>query len=541
MKKLLLILLVAAICTATVLASACAVDNKVQTSTKPPATTPPTTTATKIVPKGSAVVMLPQLGAQPTDPHWVIGSPEYPMSYAMNPRLVWADPETAQVKPWMAESWELAGDQMTWTFKLTRNAKFHSGNPVTAHDWEYAFKKLIVEKRCAPALVEQLSQIYEKIWAEDDYTLKVKTKEPWSTMISNQAHGGPRSVPTVIDSKYIQQVGDEEFKKKPSLAGAYKLVEQVIGDYVKMEAFDDCYGYPAYTKNLTYRVVPETNTRLAALKTGEADMMTDVLGPAIPEAKATSGIRTVAAKEVDIIEIIMSDYLFPNEPSPLLDRKVRQALAYAIDRKAISDKLFYGEAVAQVSPSVVTWHLGFDSSMKGYPYDVTKAKQLLKDANYADGFKLTFWSRPQHMDVSMAVAGFWKDIGINVDLKPIEPGVYLREATNKTLRGVWPTTCPTVPADYAIHLMEYYQAGQSWSWCANDNYTNKTRDMLATMDEAKRVEKMKAMCREITEDLPSRIPVIVRNAVYAIGPKVESLQPGKVSYWCYPQLLKMKN
>lgn len=490
-------------------------------------------------PKGSAVIAVPDLGKQPTDPHYETGIAEWPMQQSLNSQLVYLDPE-GKLKPGLALSWELASDQLTWTFRL-RKAKFHSGNPVTAHDWVYSFYKVVKDERCGPGRASGNRDIYEKVWAEDDYTLKVMTKRPYSTMTAVQSIGGVNILPMVVDSKYIEKVGDAAFREKPSLTGPYKLVKNVIGEYVMLEAFEEHWQVP-FTKKLKFVIVPESMTRLLMLKTGEVDAITHVLGPAIPEAKKIPGVRTLSGKEVEIMEMVLIDYYNKDEPSPFHDKRVRQALAYAIDREAICKRLLYGEGVPQTVPSSVSWMLGGDPTIPGYTYDPERAKKLLAEAGYAKGFDIIISAPPPRMDPSMAIAGYWKAIGLNVTLNEIEMATLLREAPAKKLKGTFLTSVPTMPPDVGIRFSDYYlKPGQMWGFCQDPLTNKKVADMIGTMDQDERIKKMKDLGRHMREELPSRLPVIVRNAVYAVGPKVEEFVPGKGAAWCYPHLLKMKD
>lgn len=488
--------------------------------------------------KGSAVIAVPDLGKQPTDPHFESGIGEWPLQQSLNSQMIYLDPE-GKLKPGLALSWEVGPDQLTWTFRL-RKAKFHSGNPVTAHDWVYSFNKVVKDERCGPGRASPIREIYERVWAEDDYTLKVKTKKPYSTMISVQSIGGVNILPMVVDSKYIEKVGDAAFKEKPSLTGPYKLVKNVIGEYVTLEAFEDHWQVP-FTKNLKFVIVPEATTRLLMLKTREVDVITHVAGPAIPEAKAIPGGRTVSAQEVEIMEVVLADYYNKDESSPFHDKRVRQALAYSIDREAICKKLYYGEAVPQIVPSSVPWMVGGDPTIKGYPYDPERAKKLLSEAGHPKGFDISITTVPARAEASMAVAGYWKAIGLNVTLKEIEMGTLLREAPAKKIKGTFLTAVPTMPPDVGIRFSDYYlRPGQMWGFCQDPTTNNKVAEMIGTMDQDKRIKQMKELSRHMREELPSRLPVIVRNAVYGIGPKVEEFVPGRTSAWCYMHLLKMK-
>ena len=491
-------------------------------------------------PKGSAVVAVPDLGKQPTDPHYETGIGEWPLQQALNSQLVYLDPD-GKLKPGLALSWEVGSDQLTWTFRLRKGAKFHSGNPVTAQDWVYSFYKVVKDERSGPGRASGMREIYEKVWAEDDYMLKVKTKKPYSTMIAVQSIGGASLLPMVVDSKYIEKVGDAAFKEKPSLPGPYKLVKNVIGEYVELEAFEDHWQVP-YTKKLKLIIVPESTTRLLMLKTGEVDAITHVSGPAIPEAKAIPGIRTISGKEAEILEMVLPDFYNKDEPSPIHNKRVRQALAHSVDREALCNKLYYGEAVPQTVPSSTSWMIGGDPTIKGYPYDPEKAKKLLAEAGYPKGFDITITAVPSRMDAAMAVTGYWKAIGLNVNLKEVEMGTYLREAPAKKLKGMFLTNVPTMPPDAGIRFSDYYLGpGQMWGFCQDPVTNKKVVEMIGTMDQDKRVKLLKDLSKHMWEELPSRVPLVVRNAVYAVGPKVQEFVPGRGAAWCYPHLLKMKD
>ena len=204
-------------------------------------------------------------------------------------------------------------------------------------------------------------------------------------------------------------------------------------------------------------------------------------------------------------------------------------------------KLYYGEGIPQKVLSAIHTELGADPAIKGYDYNPEKSKTLLKEAGYKDGFSMRLTARPWHMDAATAVAGFWKNIGIKVDLREIEPGTYLREAVAKTLRGTWVTTVPTVPADIAVWYAIFYQEHSTWSWNRDPFINKKMTEMLSTMDQDEREKKMHFITRHLTEELGSRLPVLIRNAVYALGPRVEEFDPGRGSYWNYAETLKVKD
>ena len=491
-------------------------------------------------PKGSVIIAASDLATQPVDPHYTTCSQD---EQTFRPRTVCGrirtlDPRNGKWINGLITSWKVDSDGLTWTLDIRKGVKFHSGNEVTAHDYEYSWKKVQTKGRAIEMQITVNNNYFENLWAVDDYTLKVKTNKP-----SAPFPVGSPAMMHLVDSKYIEKVGDEEFKKNPSTCGFYKFAGQKYGEYIKLEASDEWYymePHRPYTKYLKYIQVPELASRMAMLKTGEVDIATDLIGPAIPEAKAAPGIRTASAKEIDMIEIILTDFLFPKEPSPMHDKRIRQALAYAINRKAIAKKLYFGEAGPQKIPSASTWQFGSDATIPGYPYNPEKAKALLREAGYAKGFEVKLIARPQHMEVGMAVQGFWKRIGLDAKLEQIEVGIFQRGAVSKTLRGNLFTTVPTM-LDIAGVYKWFYIPKASWGWNSDPEMFKRHADVMATFDNDEREKKMKEMVRYAWENLPSRIPVIARNGVYGLGPRVKEFVPGIYNWWRAPEWLVMKD
>ena len=497
-------------------------------------------------PRGEAVYAADYLGGQPIDPHyWISGAetaligPIYGIGY-----MVHQDPETAAQRPGIAESWEASEDLKTWTFYIRKGVKFPlTGNPVTAHDWVYGHKKILAGA-ADTARIGAHKVLFDDIWAEDDHTLKVRMNQPNALLATISAIYGQRGVEYIcIDSKYCEEVGYEVFRKKPSTLGWYLGTETKLGEYTILEALDDAvfpWATPsrASVKKVSYLVVPEPMTRLAMLKTGQIDIMGQVMGPAIPEADKDPRIRVVASPPIGIRELVLTEMKYLDVPHPVHDVRVRRALAHAIDREAIVDRLYYGYADIPTIPSVQSFLPGADPTIPGYPYDPDKAKALLVEAGYPDGFKYKISAIPALMETALAVQGYFADIGVDLEIVPVEPATLTRAFSEKTIRGIAITRC-TTRVEPVVMNAHYYTIGATWSWSVDPELDAMVKDILGTADNEERYAKQREYCWMLHEKLP-RVAVVSEPNLFAVGPRIDRFVPGLHISWPHPEWLTLK-
>jgi len=347
--------------------------------------------------------------------------------------LVGFDLEKGGIGPGVAERWERAADGKSWTFYLRKGLKFHNGDPLTAHDVKFS-----IERKKSPESIASgaaaLRRAVDKIEVVDDHTVRVHTKG----VIPHFAASLSRAVfmeGTVMPKKYFETVGVKGFREKPIGSGPWKFVRSVPGDRIEYEAVTTPHwrGTPQF-KRLVLLLVPEQSTRLAMVRTGEASIAS--IGPdAIREAQA-GGMRIVSVPgTMQAVYQFWGTYRPEAKGSPLTDIRVREALSLAIDRQQIIEHVMAKQARWPMpfatfryssDMDVARWE---DWSKSALRYDPARAKKLLAEAGHPNGFRMTFWNTalpgtPFMVQIGEAVAGFWEKIGIKVEMKTVEWGVF---------------------------------------------------------------------------------------------------------------------
>jgi len=328
----------------------------------------------------------------------------------------------------LAHDWEMSADAMSWTFYIREGVKYSNGQELTAEDVKYS-----LDRMASPASVAGLSgtwkNAHKSVEVIDKYTVKVNVNSPFPTLdwllpaVKLSTIGSPKA--------YFEEKGADYAALNPIGSGPYVLSEFVVGDYVKMEARTDGYahwrGTPKF-ETVTFRLIPEETTRLAMLKTGEVDVVQPVSLDRLKELEE-GGFKVISQKGASIASVGFG-YMW-QEDVPIGNAKVREALNLAIDRQEIIDTLLLGRAIANYSP-FASWTLDgidYDKEYDFYPYDPEKAKELISEAGYPDGFTIPMYVHTEegawpHKDAALAIAGYWFDIGITVNFIPITGASY---------------------------------------------------------------------------------------------------------------------
>lgn len=347
-------------------------------------------------------------------------------SWPLYDSLVWVDDE-GNVVPALAESWEISEDGTEYTFHLREGVTFHNGEPLTADAVVYSW-----ERGSGPEMTYNYHwQEAESVEAVDDYTVKINTGEPKPLFMRIM---GLRWA--IVPPEYTEEVGDEGFAEQPVGTGPFKFVEWVKGDRIVYEANLDYWeeGVPK-VKNLIFRPIPESATRVAAIQTGEVDVVQRLTAE---EAQGLLGLPDVKVVRypTDRVFYIAFNNLTTGEGEPTEDPLVRQAMNYAVDVDAIVDALFSGYArpsTGYVTPA----NFGYDETLEPYGYDPEKAKELLAEAGYPNGFSMGFacpsGAYINFEQVCEAVQGYLADVGIQTELELMESGQYWDLEANKEL------------------------------------------------------------------------------------------------------------
>ena len=392
-------------------------------------------------PTGTLTVSLENLGAQTTDPilqtragHAQYQAPIYDALLGFN-----LESQYGGVGPGVAEEWGIDPDGNSWTFRLPEGLVFHNGEALTAEDVKFSLERTMfhVESLVGDGnrLSRQLRQPPEEaIEVIDPLTVRMHTDGPkphfWSLLTRAVFQGGQ-----IMPKDYIESVGDDGFRAEPVGSGPWMYAGHSVGDYFQYEAFDKSHrGIPHFAK-MSLLIVPEESTKLAMVRTGQADII-DLVPESAPEVEAAGAKLTVVEGVGMFIYQFWGLYFDEAQALPIGDVRVRQAMSLAINRQDIIDyslngfgrpSMPFATFPTSVDVDVPRWQKWSEETLV---YDPERAKQLLAEAGYPDGFEVTFWSTnfsgtPYMNDLSQAVTGFWEEIGIETDLRIIESGIFI--------------------------------------------------------------------------------------------------------------------
>jgi len=396
-------------------------------------------------------------------------------------------------QPRLAVSHKLINDT-TWEFKIRSNVKFHNGTVMTAKDVKFSIDRMIDPQ--TKAFFAPFYTTIKETKVLDAHTLQVLTKSPDPLLLKRLSNNI-----SILPSDLFKEKGAETFFQHPVGTGPFKFVSWTRNDRMILEANEAYWDGAPKVKRVIIRPVPEAATRMAELQTGNADIITNIPPFLVPQMKdqPNATVQSIPSGRVMFL------YVNCLTEGPLKSKKVRQALNYAVDKKAIIDNILKGSGVP-MAVNLTPYHFGYDASLKPYPYDPAKAKQLLKEAGYEKGLKLVF-NTPSgrymlDKEVSQAIAGMYNAVGVETDMKVHEWGSYTQILTGKKLQDIGFIGWGNTLHDADGNLQPYFTPDSVFSYYSTPSLADKINKARATMDEKKRIELYKEAQKEIYEDAP---------------------------------------
>lgn len=325
--------------------------------------------------------------------------------------LIWRNPTTGAYEPYLATSWKWI-DPTTLELELRKGVTFHDGSPMTADDVVFTFNYVLTPE--AKVVTKQNVDWMKSTEKVDDHKVRIHLKGPFPAALEYL------SGPTPIYPKaYFEKVGLDGFAKAPIGTGPYRIVAVENGKGIKLEKSKTYWkggpiGDVAISK-LEFRVIPDGETRMAELMTGGVDWIWRVPNDQAKQLEAVPNVSVLAAEtmRVGFLQFDSTGRSDPN--SPLKNVKVRQAISYAIDRKAMVDNLVRGGARVMNQACFIDQTGCTDEGVPKYAYDPAKAKALLKEAGYPDGFDIDLYAYRER-DYAEAVIGYLQAVGIHAKL-----------------------------------------------------------------------------------------------------------------------------
>lgn len=422
-----------------------------------------------------------------------------------------------EIQPGLAEEWEYIDDN-TLQFKLREGVEFHNGEPFNAEAVKFTFDRLLGEEGAKGPQQANYESI-ESVEIVDDYTVNFNLKENDPVLLTKLAGYGA----VIVPPKYIEEHGAEHFSMNPVGTGPFKMTSYKQDQETILEKNENYWkeGIPKLDK-VTFRIIPEASTRLAELQTGNIDIM-----------KRAEVSQVDAIKGDDKLELLevgtptAYSLRFDVSKEPVDDVRVRQAINYAIDKEAIIDEILqgYGDLITSFQSEL---SFGYNDDLEPYPYDVEKAKELIKEAG-AEGSTLDLYvpgNDGTFKEIAQVVSFYLEEIGLTTNIETVDSNTFNTELipngnAGHMYRMGWGGW--TLDFDNTAYLM--YKEGEFWNPSFHDD---KVDELLEKQHTSIDQEEREEIFKELTERLHElAIEVNLYSVVdlYAVNNHVENFQP----------------
>lgn len=432
----------------------------------------------------------------------------------------------------LAESFDFAEDAKSCTFKLRQGIKFHDGTPVTPHDVQWSFEQY------RGAWAKVLHDTTQGVEIVDDRTTRFHFNSPFLDFPILMGTSNVCGAGWVVPQKYYEKVGQNGFLQKPIGAGPYKLVSQQPGIQLDFEAFEDYYR-PVHVKQLTMLAVPEAATRVAMLERGEADIMYFVPGELIARVKSNPKLM--------LAPVVSANWWlefpgFQDPKSPFHDIRVRQAISLAIDRDAMNQAECDGMGVTD--GNWINDDVEYGMGWPKWPHDIAKAKQLMAEAGYPNGFHVDWVTPPpNYYSRGERIVSQLEAIGIRARNQVMERGVFLKKM--ETGLSEWPgvqiiLNATRIGGTWSNWYESMFKCGgfQGRDYFCVKELDDKFATYLTSHDQTERKNLAYEIQRAIVENYYF-VPVFRHAFVNAIGPRIaakkwQDVFPTITSGYAYP-------
>jgi peptide/nickel transport system substrate-binding protein len=447
-----------------------------------------------------------------------IGTP-FMILYALHDALVKPMPGNPMA-PSLAESWSLSKDGLAYEFVLRQGVRFHNGDPVTSEDVKFSFERY-------RGAASQL--LHERVSVEvvDPHRLRFKLKEPWPDFMTYYG-----SLTTgagwIVPKKYLEKVGDDGFKKAPIGAGPYRYVAFNPGIELVLEAYEQYWRKVPSVKRLVIKSVQDEATRLAMLKRGEADVIYLLQGELAEEVRRTPGLTLKPTPIVSTHWLVFLDQWDPK--SPWADRRVRLAANHAMNRQAVNEALTLG--FSRITWSIIPASFDFFWQPPAYPFDPARAKQLLAEAGYPNGFDAgDLWCEPPTATMSEALMGYLQAVGIRVKLRPLERAAFFKAYQEKKLKNLAYSISGAF-GDAATRLEVFTVGGGPYVYGSYPDIDGLYREQSGELDRKRREASLHRI-QQLIHEKAIYAPVWELGFIHAHGPRVAESGLGLITGWAF--------
>jgi peptide/nickel transport system substrate-binding protein len=411
-----------------------------------------------------------------------------------------------KIVPGLAQSWDIARDGLTYTFKLRPNVKFHDGTPLTAEAVRFCFERQMNDKGpyyatgTYPYVKGFLGNV-AGVEVIDPLTVQIKLKAPLTPFLQYLAHHSLY----IYSPEALKKFG-KDIVKNPVGTGPFKLETWEPGVKVVLARNDQYWGGAPKLRQAIYVPIIEAQARLAAIKTGEIDLTMDVPPDSLAELRKDGNVAVAETNSSAVW------YITLNTRHPILkDRRVRQALNYAVNKDAIIRDILKGTAIVARGPMSPVYGPYYEENLQKYPHDLEKARALLKEAGHAGGFELTFLvpesgsGMQSPVEMATVIQANLAQVGVRAKIQTMEWGAYLK----KYLEGPDMAEMSWNPSigdpDHMMYMLlssDRFPPAFNAGFYQNDKVDDLLRKGRTTIEEKARVPLYKEAQKLVVEDAP---------------------------------------
>lgn len=425
--------------------------------------------------------------------------------------------EDGELQPSVATSWE-AVDETTWEFKLRDDVFFQNGEPLNADAVKFSIDRIMNPDEAIPWA--GLMGPIEGTEVVDDTTIRITTSEPFGPLVQKLL------VAFLIPPGYYEEVGKEAFAQAPVGSGPFQWVDFDPLTHLTVEPWAESWrwqGNEPGVSAVTWRKMPEASTRVAALAAGEVDVAEDIPAETISQLESLS---------MEIISQPIAQTMVVNLrntwDTPLQEMLVRQALNYAIDKEAIVESILSGHATLVDSQLIGPDSFGYNPDLDPYPYDPERARELLAEAGYPDGFEMTYHFSigryPKDKEVSEVIAAQLAEVGVQANLEYLENVVFSQMAREGTIGPMSIYGWQSMPAMDINQPIPFFQCETPRKNFCDEELDRLIDEMEQALDPVEREAKAQEMAAYLAETAPV-IFLWQFHTIYGIQPYVEGFVP----------------
>jgi peptide/nickel transport system substrate-binding protein len=442
------------------------------------------------------------------DPHISTAMNDFRIAVNVYDGLVRNAPGTLDIEPALASSWTISDDGLTYEFKLREGVSFHDGTPFNAEAVKFNFDRMLKEDHpfhsTGPFPLSFFFSSVASVDVVDDLTVKFTLKEPYAPFMSNLA--SPTGL--IVSPAAVEQYG-ADYGRHPVGTGAFKFEQWQSNTSVTLSRNDDYWDGAPSLEAVIYRPITDANTRVAEMLSGGIDVLLETPPDNVAQFRSDAAYQVKEAVGPHVWYVMLNA-----KDGPFADKRVRQAVNYAVNKESLVTDVLQGTAEVSAGPIPPAFNWAYDETLQPYPYDPEKAKALLKEAG-AEGAKLTFLVTEggsgmlDPVPMGTAIQADLAAVGLDVEIKTYEWNTFLSEV-NPGLEGkgdmaemAWMTSDPDTLPFLTLRTAAFPDKGGFNS----SYYSNAEVDALldkarVSTDTAERATLYKQMQQITHEDAP---------------------------------------